>query len=328
MTDNDSLPITTLLPETASDPVVMYDTHAALRFALVERDSVKNLSASVWNQPGAYILLDLPSGDGSWGCYVGKAPAGVRARLLDHLLKKPAWRRALVIQRDTTYGFNSAQVAWLEGRLYDLLDAAEDARPSNGNRPSDETLPPYERASLENAVVPISRILRLIGYDPTTADDTGKVTTTVTRSSKASRFYGISLKDVVDAGLLVAGTALVSTNNAWPASAVVNADGTMTIDGTKCPTPSAAANQAKGGVGTANGWEFWATDDGTGKTNLATYRARYLDARNTAAQTASVTSGGAPAGASVAVLPPAPLSTSTGTTGGPATTGDATGGSV
>ncbi len=278
MTDNDSLPITTLLPESSTDPVVMYDSHAALRVAIVERDSVGNLDAEIWNQPGAYILLDLPREDGSWGCYVGKAPAGVRTRLRDHLRNKDDWRRALLIQKDTTYGFNSAQVAWLEGRLYDLLDAAEDARPSNGNRPSDETLPAYERAALENAVIPISRILRLIGYDPATADDTGRVST-ATRRSRTSRFYGITLKNVLDDGILTPGTVVVSTNNAWPASGTLNADGTMNVNDTNCPTPSAAANTAKGGVGTANGWEFWATEDPTGKTTLATYRARYLDTR-------------------------------------------------
>ena len=278
MTEDHSLPITTLLPETAADPVILYDQHAALRFAIVERDHALRISAAEWDRPGVYILLDPPSSDGSWGCYVGKAPAGIRTRLRDHLRNKDHWRRAVLIQRDTTFGFNSAQVAWLEGRLYDVLDAAEDARLHNGNRPSDETLPPFERASLENSVLPISRILRLIGYDPATADDTGTVSTT-TKSTRTSRFYGITLRDIIDAGVLSPGTTVVSTNNAWPATAVLNADGTMTIDGMTCPTPSSAANAAKGGVGTANGWEFWATEDATGKTTLATYRARYLDSR-------------------------------------------------
>lgn len=277
MTTHDTaLPITTLLPETAADPVTLFDQHAALRFAIVERDHALRISAEEWDRPGVYVLLDPPAADGSWGCYVGKAPAGIRTRLRDHIRNKDHWRRAVLIQRDTTFGFNSAQVAWLEGRLYDLLDAAEDARPHNGNRPSDETLPAFERASLENSVVPISRILRLIGYDPATADDTGTVSTT-TKSSRTSRFYGITLKNVIDSGQLAPGTVVTSTNTAWPATATVNADGSMTVNGKTCPTPSAAANIAKGGVGTANGWEFWATDDATGKTTLATYRARHLD---------------------------------------------------
>lgn len=280
MTTHDSaLPITTLLPETAADPVILFDQHAALRFAIVERDHALRISAEEWDQPGVYILLDTPNADGSWGCYVGKAPAGIRTRLRDHVRNKDHWRRAVLVQRDTTFGFNSAQVAWLEGRLYDLLDAAEDARPHNGNRPSDETLPAFERASLENSVLPITRILRLIGYDPATADDSGTVSTT-TRSTRTSRFVGVTVKNIIDAGGLTSGTPVVSMNSVWPANAVINADGTFTLDGTTYPTPSAAAAAVKGGA--ANGWDFWATDDATGKTSLATLRARYVDARDNA----------------------------------------------
>ncbi|WP_029212996.1 hypothetical protein [Arsenicicoccus bolidensis] len=279
MTTHDTaLPITTLLPDSAAEPVVLFDQHAALRFAIVERDHALRISAEEWDRPGVYILLDPPSGDGSWGCYVGKAPAGIRTRLRDHLRNKDHWRRAVLVQRDTTFGFNSAQVAWLEGRLYDLLDAAEDARPHNGNRPSDETLPPFERASLENAVLPISRILRLIGYDPATADDSGTVSTT-TKSSRTSRFYGITLKNVLDAGYLTPGASVVSTNSVWPATGVINADGSITVNGTSHPTPSAAAGAVKGGA--ANGWDFWAVEDAAGKTTLATLRARFVDSRDT-----------------------------------------------
>lgn len=273
----DALPVTALLPETAADPIVMFEAHAALRVAVVERDAAALIDTD-WDAPGIYILLDHHAADGSWGCYPGKAPAGIRPRLLDHLRHKDHWKRALLIQRDTTHGFNSAQVAWMEGRIYDLLDAAENARLSNKNRPRDETLPSFERAMLEATVLPISRILRLIGYDPATADDTAAIG--VTRVKKTSRFYGITLEQVIDAGYLPVGETVVSTNAAWPGTATVNADGTLTVNGTVCPTPSAAANMAKGGVGTANGWDFWATEDLTGKKTLATYRARYLDGLN------------------------------------------------
>ncbi|MFC7497069.1 MULTISPECIES: hypothetical protein [unclassified Nocardioides] len=278
-THDDALPITTLLPESAADPVVLFDQHAALRFAIVERDYALRISIEEWDRPGVYVLLDPPATDGSWGCYVGKAPAGVRTRLRDHLKNKDHWRRAVLVQRDTTFGFNSAQVAWLEGRLYDLLDAAEDARLHNGNRPSDETLPPFERASLEAAIVPISRVLRLIGYDPVTADDSGTVSTT-TKASRTSRFVGISVKHIIDAGFLAAGTSLVSANSVWPANGSANADGTITFDGTAYPTPSAAAAAVKG-TGAVNGWDFWAIEDAAGRTTLATLRARYLDSRPT-----------------------------------------------
>lgn len=281
MTTAESLPITTLLPETVADPIVMYDSHAALRFAVVERAHVQRLGAE-WDEPGNYILLDPVAPDGKWGCYVGKAaPGGVRSRLLSHLRTKDHWRRALLLQRDTTHGFNSAQVSWLEGRLYDLMDAAEDAALSNGNRPSDETLPSFERAMLEACVLPVSRVLRLLGYDPATADDSG-VITTVTSRTRTSRFHGITLDDLLGAGLLGPGTRLVSVNSAWPASAVVRGAGGIEMDGKTYPTPSGAASAVKGGA-PVNGWDFWAVEEASGKITLATLRARYLDARSAGA---------------------------------------------
>lgn len=42
----ESLPITTLLPETVADLIDMYDGHAALRFAVVERAYVQRLVRS------------------------------------------------------------------------------------------------------------------------------------------------------------------------------------------------------------------------------------------------------------------------------------------
>ncbi len=86
--------------------------------AIVERDGVQALTAD-WDRPAVYLLLDRHEPDGTWGCYAGKAATGVRSRLLQHVAKKDHWHRALLVQRDTTFGFNSAQVGWLEGRLYD-----------------------------------------------------------------------------------------------------------------------------------------------------------------------------------------------------------------
>lgn len=83
----EALPITTLLPDTAAEPIVMYDAHAALRVGLVERDGASGIGED-WERPGNYMLLDLSDSDGRWGCYVGKAPGGVRSRLLSYLRTK------------------------------------------------------------------------------------------------------------------------------------------------------------------------------------------------------------------------------------------------
>src|SRR4051812_41959815 len=155
-----------------------------------------------------------------------------------HLKGKDHWARALLIRRDTTFRFNSAHVGWLEGRLYDLLDAAADTRLHNGNRPSDETLPPYERAALESIIPPIRRVLRLLGYDTETPDD--QLSFQPTTTTRSNRFYGITVKQLLDAGLLSAGETLNSTMSEWPATAVVGPNGEVRYNGESHPTPSSA----------------------------------------------------------------------------------------
>ncbi|GAC1439377.1 MAG: hypothetical protein NVSMB55_00640 [Mycobacteriales bacterium] len=269
-THDDALPVTVLLPDTAAQPITVYDGGAALRMAIVERDGVHALGPD-WERPGVYVLLDMPAPDGTWGCYPGQATS-LRKRLVQHVSKKDHWRRALLVTRDTTFGFNSAQIGWLEGRLYDLLDAAGDAVLHNGNRPSDETLPAHERLALEAAVAPVRRVLRLIGYDPVSPDDQ---TALPSPSRQTSKFYGITVQHLIAAGLLAGGETLTSTNGAWPATALLLPDGKVQTGGHVYATPSAAATAVKDGP--ANGWEFWAVDTPTGQVTLATLRARYLD---------------------------------------------------
>lgn len=272
---DDASPLTVLLPESVSDPVEMYDPHAALRMAVIERDGVAGLGVE-WDCPGVYVLLDPIDAEGTYGAYVGKAPSGLRSRMPDHVRKKDHWRRALLVARDTTYGFHSAHVGWLEGRLYDLLDAAEFARLANGNRPRDETLPAYERATLETCMVPIQRVLRLLGYNPETPSDTPAAPGAPRR--RTSRFFGIEVTALIASGHLTPGTRLVSTNGVYPASAKVLDDGRIEFNGDPYDTPSAAASAAKDGKA-ANGWDFWAVEDTAGRTTLGTLRARHLDNR-------------------------------------------------
>ena len=263
---DDSLPLTVLVPENSSAIIDVFDQHAALKVAVVERDGVSSVSAE-WDVSGAYILLDRHDSTGQWGAYVGKAPAGIRNRLLDHVRKKDHWYRAVLIRRDTTFGFNSAQVGWLEGRLYDLFDAAEDAVLHNGNRPSDETLPPYDRQMLELAVLPVQRVLRLIGHDARAQDDMPPLA-----SRRTKRHHGVTVAQLVEVGAIAAGARLTSTNGAWPASAVVTASGAIEYSGMAYPSPSTAAAAVKGGA--ANGWDFWAIDSGNSKVPLSVIRER------------------------------------------------------
>lgn len=265
------LPFTVLLPDTRLEPIEIHDHSVALRMALVEKDAVALLGAE-WDRPGVYILLDGVSEDASYGVYVGKAPAGIRTRLLHHERRRQ-WVRALLIQRDMQHGLNSAHAGWLEGDLYELFDAADRARLHNTVKPGDDTVAGYDLRILESFRDPIVRVLRLLGYDPATADDTA----TDVRPKRSNTFHGIGLAELVGTGLLTAGDKLVSTNGSWPASAVLNDAAEIEYAGTRYPTPSGAAAAVKNGP--ANGWDFWAVETAEGSTRLSVLRARYQDAK-------------------------------------------------
>ena len=281
----DTIHFTILVPRSYDQPVEIYDQSAAIRMAVVQREHLNAGVKEEWNVAGTYILLGPVSTGGDWQCYTGKAPAGIVNRLKRHTKNKDFkwWSRALLILKDTTYGFTSTQTGWLEGRLYDLLKAAEYARLENKTRPSDETLPPYEQQALEQVLHPVSSMLRLLGYEPTTADDEGEDGGTSPTTNKKIR-YNVSVSQLVTAGLLEVGSRLVSTNGAWPATATVQSDGKILFNGVEYEKPSAATSAVKDGR-SDNGWEFWALETENGLVRLATLRARHLDPKESTLST-------------------------------------------
>lgn len=266
------LPFTVLLPDTAGQPIEVHDHSIGLRMALAET-AVVGLLGEEWERPGVYILLDPLADDGSYGVYVGKAPSGVRQRVAQHVRGKSSWRRALLIQRATLHGLTSAHAGWLEGDLYQLFEAAEHARLRNTQVPRDDTVPSYDLRMLESFRDPIVRVLRLIGYNPDSADTDDSSSTPARRRAT---HHGVTVAGLIAARHLRGDERLVSTNGSWPASAQVNADGTISYQRTAYPTPSAAAAAVKGGA--ANGWDFWAVEEAGSSTRLATIRTRYQSA--------------------------------------------------
>jgi hypothetical protein len=278
----DNLCANVVIPESGTQQIEVYIDHVALCLAIAEREGAASLSTD-WNVPGVYILLDSSSTDGTWACYVGKAPMGLRTRVVEHIGAKNHWSRALLVRRDTKYGFHSAQVGWLEGRLYDLLHAAQNAELHNKVRPTDETLPPHDRQMLESCIMPISRVLRLIGHDPTAPGETPPLSASqdeLTETNhnhkspakhKKTKIYG-TVRDLLEAGLLTPHTTLVSTNRVWPGKALVLPDGRIGFNDRAFNAPSAAAGALTGG--SVNGWIFWAVESDTGLVTLATLRAR------------------------------------------------------
>jgi hypothetical protein len=71
----------------------------------------------------------------------------------------------------------------------------------------------------------------------------------------------VQLKHLIQAGLLVPGDKLVATHNAFKGvEAVVTADGSIELNGSKFGSPSAAGRSLRQKA--TNGWYFWAVADG------------------------------------------------------------------
>jgi hypothetical protein len=87
--------------------------------------------------------------------------------------------------------------------------------------------------------------------------------------------YGVSISDLMDAGLLEAGDILVNAGDGGDASARVLLDGHIEYDGDVYETASAAASQARGGSA-VNGWEYWHADTPNGLRRLAALRDQYI----------------------------------------------------
>lgn len=272
------LPFTVLLPDDPAVPIEIHDHSVSLQMAVAAKDSISKLD-STWDAPGVYVLLDAPDAEGNYAVYVGKAPAGIRQRLAQHERTRQ-WSKALVIRRDNQFGLNSAHVGWLEGDLYELFDAAERARLHNSVRPGDKTVASYDIRILESFRDPIARVLRLIGYDPSSADESVSINSAVGAPAIVDRVtararYAATLAEIINSGILDGNEPLISVNAVWPATAQLQPNGTIEVEGRSYPSPSAAAVAVKGSA--VNGWDFWAVEQEVGSKRLATYRREFLD---------------------------------------------------
>lgn len=92
----------------------------------------------------------------------------------------------------------------------------------------------------------------------------------------------VEIKELVVAGLLTPGTALLAREGSWGAvTAVVTESGLLDIEGTLHETPSGAGRAVRGGA--TNGWTFWRLEDGRRLLDVRTaYRAESSGAGSTA----------------------------------------------
>ncbi len=240
------------VPAAADAPVVADFVEHALRVAYLHRTHLKALPVEEWLCPGVYVLL---AGDGSGKVYVGKAIA-LRKRLQAHANKPPMpWTRALAIRRDTTHGFNSAEVGYLEGRLSAELGAVPSLSVVKGKNDEDTTLPPHVMLSLDPLLDSMLAAVRLAGVDIAKEADEPESTAGPGKRKHPKKIDG-TVGDLLAAGLIRAGVEVHLSQGTVTAKGSVTADGEIVVDGVAYASPSKAAAMALG-LQSSNGWTTW-----------------------------------------------------------------------
>lgn len=262
------IPVNVQVPGITTAPVVADLPVQALRVAYVARRDLEHLQEAEWGVPGVYLLL---TDDGSGQVYVGQA-VHMRKRLFQHRAKpKLEWRRAVAIKRDTSHGFNSAEIGYLEGRLAAEIGAIPGVNLIQGLTSQDTTLPSHHMLALDALLPGVFGALRLAGMDLFKEADVPEGVGAGDRNKKAHTVIPGTVADLVAAGLLRAGAELRLSQGGRLASATVSTSGEVIVDGVAYASPSKAAATALG-LQSSNGWTTWHVGDLSGPT-LAQLRA-------------------------------------------------------
>lgn len=256
------------IPADPKAPLVLDFVSHALRVALVTKPNVGSLPVKDWDCPGVYVLIGQLSTDDAADVYVGKAKS-LRRRLGQHRVKpKMDWWRAVAVARDTTDGFNSAQIGYLEGRLSRQLSALPRIELVASQEDIDETLPDHLLIPLDAFVPTILAALRLAGLDTTPQEEPEAEPATRKGRLKTPG----TVADLVAAGLVRPGEKLVFDSRGHRAEAQINPAGEIVLDGVTYWSPSGAGKAVLNGKA-VNGWTAWTVGE-VGPT-LAVLRDRF-----------------------------------------------------
>ncbi len=253
--------VTFSVPGSSVQPMEVKVAHSGLRMVLASRESISLLNGN-WKVLGVYFLVGGADDPDRYRAYVGEVgKSTLVGRVKQHAAQKDWWSRALLIA-SASDEFNSAEIGWLEGRLYDVLNNAVACDLMNGNRPGDNSLSVQMRGVLERYVEPIMAALRALGASPDTADQKPEL-----KGSKKPKRYSESISDLLAAGLLKPETILQPMRKNVSETALraarVLPDGRLDIGGVAYDSLSAAAKAVTGTIAEA-GWDFWGAPSGTG----------------------------------------------------------------
>jgi hypothetical protein len=248
------------VPSSGAAAIIADFAEHAIRVAYVARRDVNRLPEAEWRVPGIYVLI---ADDGSHKVYVGKS-TDLRARVMHHKLANthvPEWARAVLVKRDTSHGFTSADVGYLEGRLSAELDAISGITVVKGKTDGDATLPLHMRLSLDSLLSSILAAVRLAGVDTHRQDDGEDPPSAVIRTQIPG-----TVADLLAEGLLHAGAELHCTRAGKHGVGTVGPDGQIIVNGVGYTAPSLAAGISLGATSSAGygGWEIWRVGSLTG----------------------------------------------------------------
>ncbi|MGX6446738.1 restriction system modified-DNA reader domain-containing protein [Patulibacter sp. S7RM1-6] len=238
-----------------------FDLHA-LRTALLSREAVAALDAGVWEKPGVYVLVGGIAYGEKTEVRVGQS-VQLKSRLTAHVRTPPiAWWRALAVIRDTTVGFHSAQIRYIEGALADELRARPGVKLFEGQRDADTTLPTYERTALDAFVQTILEALKIVGITLVSPADAGAEEEEISKAGTTHTRVAGTISDLLAAGILSAGDVLEArqknraTHETRLAQAEVLASGQLRVDGVSYSSPSTALTRGLD-ISAGNGWIGW-----------------------------------------------------------------------
>lgn len=267
-------------------PIELSTEFGPVEVLLVSREQVTTNDLDSWNSPSVYLLISRRKGSDAWAytAYVGQSTKAI-LRLKSHAKQKKEWHRACVIRKAGTGTFSSAQIAWLEGKIWSLISASEHGIVANGVKPGDDTLPESAVQQLETLIPSITNMLRLAQVDITPLQEVQETARRQRPGAKRRRTsYGGTLDDLMKHGLIadLQSTYLVIDGTVTEARITVHKKRAGILIGKKhFPAPSAASYSVRGTQ--VNGWYYWKIlDPKGGYISLGELRARLPKGRSRA----------------------------------------------
>ena len=162
--------------------------------------------------------------------------------------------------RNGTVEEGGGEYTWIPPERRIAVPSSEDAADPGSKQPSTTAEPEKVEPSTDTKMSPTNQ--------------SGEAATS-SRGGVRARRGRVVMNELIDAGLLVPGTKLVSASRRWPAEAIVLPNGALKMNGAEYDTPSAAGKAAKRGLN-VSGWDFWYIDK-RGGPKLADLREQLQD---------------------------------------------------